>query len=244
MSPPTKQNKKNQWVSNDTELLRLKRNIAKKSFINNKNTQTYSILKEAQKNLEESYKEDKNNFLNKMCADLTIAGLNNDIGEVFNNINKINGNYKQNTATHIKKLDGQYPKNDEELMSEWKTYFNDLLNNKETQKEIVIDEAQTDLPINCNDFTVDEIYTVIKSLKNKKAPGIDSAITVEALKYSGSPSINILCDIFNDVLNNNKPPEQWKTNIIIPIPKKGDKTNIHNSGEKHLSPNVNISKNI
>ena len=111
-------------------------------------------------------------------------------------------------------------------MKEWKHYFEDLLNaNSNTSLTTqTIEPAPEDLPINRGHITVDEVSEAVKQLKDGKAPGLGYAITSEALKYGGQWVINQLCNICNEIFENQKMPKQFTTNIIIPIPKKGDKT--------------------
>ena len=70
--------------------------------------------------------------------------------------------------------------------------------------------------------------TVLKYCKNNKATGIDNSICIESLKLGSSELLMKLLEIINNVWNNNEIPKQWKTNIIVPIPKKGDQTKMQN----------------
>jgi len=45
-------------------------------------------------------------------------------------------------------------------------------------------------------------------------------MTAETMRFAGSDVQNCLLDVCNKVLNGHTPPWQWKTNVIIPIPKK------------------------
>ena len=112
----------------------------------------------------------------------------------------------------------------------WRNYFDKLLSNKENIDVIDLNilEAEEDLLIDCSDFTINEVKTVLKSLKNNKMCGIDYVIKNEALKYSGNISITMLCNLCNKVLKDGNPPSEWKTNIIIPIPKKGNLSSMDN----------------
>ena len=108
-------------------------------------------------------------------------------------------------------------------MNGWKSYFDKLLNNNtipdEEENKIT---AGPELPINVNLFSEEELLYAIKSLKNGKSPGIDSDITSEIVKYGGTQIKSVLLKICNKVYTDLVPPKQWTTNIIIPIPKKGD----------------------
>ena len=138
-------------------------------------------------------------------------------------------------------------------MKDWKNFFesiyencneendnkfieNNFKNKINTGKELIIDnreeEEEEEEQIKTTDITIDEIKQNIICLKNNKAAGSDYQITHEVLKNSGESIIEELKIIFDDVLNNNKIPENWKNNIIIPIPKPNkDKSKMENPGE-------------
>ena len=87
---------------------------------------------------------------------------------------------------------------------------------------------EEDLDIEQGDFTSLELKDAIKSLNNYKAPVVDFSITAEALKYGGPDLEEKLLALTNCVKNNLTPPLQWIRNLIVPLPKKGDKTKMTN----------------
>jgi hypothetical protein len=68
-----------------------------------------------------------------------------------------------------------------------------------------------------------EVEIAIGKLKSYKSPGTDQ-ISVKLIKVGGetlcSEIHKLICSVQNKEL-----PQQWKESIIIPIHKKGDKTN-------------------
>jgi len=73
---------------------------------------------------------------------------------------------------------------------------------------------------NCVDLiTKEELETAIKALKAKKSPGSDGIN-----KFFLHKLLNFLnvCWIYGDI------PEEWRTAIVIPIHKKGDRNNPDN----------------
>ncbi|CAF3578445.1 unnamed protein product [Rotaria sp. Silwood1] len=141
-------------------------------------------------------------------------------------IGEISGKRSSYSTSKIKRKDGTKINSTNELMQEWKTYFEELLNiktniNLNTQ---AIPPAPKDLPINQGPITINEVEQAIKQLKDGKSPGLDYSITPEILKYGGKWIMSQLCNICNEIYNNKQTPKQFNTNIIIPIPKKGDKT--------------------
>ena len=67
----------------------------------------------------------------------------------------------------------------------------------------------------------------IDKLKSHKSPGIDE-ILVELFKAGGGTTCGEIHKLITSVWKNEKLPEEWKESIIVPIHKKGDKTDCNN----------------
>ena len=167
-------------------------------------------------------------YLQKQVNELETADRLNNPRKTWKIINEMAGKSSINPATQVKAPDGRVIENCEELMVEWKAHFEKLLNAPTVQSSRQILPAENDLPIPTGDFTDDEMVKAIKSLNNHKAPGVDYGITAEAIKFGGVTLRSQLLSLCNKVKNNLIPPSQWRTNIVVPLPKKGDKTNMSN----------------
>ena len=78
--------------------------------------------------------------------------------------------------------------------------------------------------------TIHFIYiniTAFKNIKNKKSSGSDG-LTQEQLAEGASVLADPLLTIFNDSLSSGNFPAKWKTTVITPVHKKGDKTQFEN----------------
>ena len=72
------------------------------------------------------------------------------------------------------------------------------------------------------DISVEETQHMLSSLTPRKAPGIDN-ITADMLRLLSTliaPSVTLL---FNHILQLGQLPREWKTSVIVPIPKNKDK---------------------
>ena len=72
-----------------------------------------------------------------------------------------------------------------------------------------------------------EVELAIEKLKRHKSPGIDQ-IPAELIKAGGG---TICCAIYKLIIaiwNKEELPTEWKESIIVPIQKKGDKTDCNN----------------
>ena len=69
----------------------------------------------------------------------------------------------------------------------------------------------------------------IEKLKRHKSPGIDQ-ISAESIKVAGRTNHSESHKLINSISNKEELPEEWKESIILPIYKKGDKTDCTNYG--------------
>jgi hypothetical protein len=128
------------------------------------------------------------------------------------------------------------------MLARWMNYFSQLLNvhgdNDVKQTEIHTAEPLVPEP---NAF---EVEMVIEKLKRYKSPGIDQ-IPAELIKARGINICSEIRKLMNSIWNKEELPEQWKESIIVPVYKKGDKTDCSNyRGVSLLSTAYKILPNI
>ena len=75
--------------------------------------------------------------------------------------------------------------------------------------------------------TDEEINNTIHLLKNRKSPGEDT-ITNEMIKHGGEKLHKEIIKLIKQIFQESRIPDDWKTSIVIPIFKKGDKQNPNN----------------
>lgn len=68
--------------------------------------------------------------------------------------------------------------------------------------------------------TFEEIHLILKNIKNKKSPGIDSIPNI-ALKNLPPKAVSLLVEITNAIMKLGHFPDAWKMAKVIPIPKVG-----------------------
>lgn len=198
-------------MSGKTIKLKLARDQTKKKFSVSKSPKSRELWRKLNCNLNDSYKADEAAALNRQMEDLKLAD------EI--------GNY---TATwkiidKVKMRDGSVPSSDQELLNEWKSFFSTLLNNDTGQAlSNLPPPAEVDLPIYSGLPTSDETAKAFKAMKANKAAGLESAITAEALQGGGDTMLDVVHAFCCEVYTTLTPPRQWMTNVINPLPKKGD----------------------
>ena len=91
----------------------------------------------------------------------------------------------------------------------------------------VLEKNNTGKNILDEKISINEIIKSTKQLKSGKAAGLDRVCN-EMLKCSLPHFGPALVKIFNSMLESGKFPTQWKSSILVPIHKKGDKCNPSN----------------
>ncbi|VDP82408.1 unnamed protein product [Schistosoma mattheei] len=93
-----------------------------------------------------------------------------------------------------------------------------------------IEVAHTDLPIDVNPPTMEEIRIAIRQIVSGKAAGPEN-IPAEALKSDIEVTTNMLHLLFKKIWEEEQVPMDGKEGHLIKIPKKGDLSKCGNSRE-------------
>jgi len=209
------------WVSENTIKLRIELDNARRKFRQRRTDATRKKWREAAELVAESYQKDAKDRLNNQLDELKRASEHKNLKRTWQIINKISGKGEKKIAK-VKKLNGESPTSQNELLKEWSTYFEALLNAKIASTVTPPEPAAKDLPICSDDFSLAEVIDAIEHLHENKAPGPDHAITAEVLKNGGSYIRQLIHHICNQVYTSNTALKQWTTNVIVPVPKKGN----------------------
>ena len=105
------------------------------------------------------------------------------------------------------------------IVARWRNYFSQLFN---VHRVTDVGQVHTAEPL-VPEPSASEVELAINKLKNHKSPGIDQ-IPAELIKAGGR---TIYLEIHKRIISiwkKEKLPEEWKESIIVPIHKKGDKT--------------------
>ena len=148
----------------------------------------------------------------------------NNVRDLYRRINDFKKGYQPRT-TIVKDEKGDLVADSHSIMARWRKYFSQLLN-VHGVKDVRQAEIHTVEPL-VPEPSAFEVELAIGKLKNRKSPGIDQ-IPAELIKAGGR---TICCGIHKRIIsiwNKEELPDEWKESIIVPIYKKGDKTDCNN----------------
>jgi len=77
-----------------------------------------------------------------------------------------------------------------------------------------------------NDFSLSDIKSALEKVKSKLRSGVDS-IPLKLTKLFGLTFPNAYLQIFNNIIKSGF-PQEWKVARVVPVPKKGDNTDVKN----------------
>jgi hypothetical protein len=128
------------------------------------------------------------------------------------------------------------------IVAMWRKYFSQLFNGHGV-KEVGQAEIHTAAPL-VPEPSATEVELTINKLKSHKSPGIDQ-ILAELIKAGGRTICLEIHKLITSIWRKEKLHEEWKESIIVPIHKKGDKTDCNNyRGISLLPTTYKILSNI
>jgi len=119
------------------------------------------------------------------------------------------------------------------IVARWRNYFSHLFN-VHGVKDVGQAEIHTAEPL-VPEPSASEVELAIDKLKSHKSPGIDQ-IPAELIKAGGRTICLEIHKLITSIWKKEELPEEWKESIIIPIHKKGDKTDCNNNRGISLFP--------
>jgi hypothetical protein len=120
----------------------------------------------------------------------------------------------------VKDENGDLPTDSHNILNRWKNY-SQLLNvhNVSDVRQIEVHMVESLVPGPSHL----EVEIAIAKLKKYKSPGSDQ-IPAELIQARGEMLLSAFHKLINSTWNKEELPDQWKESIIVPVHKKGDKT--------------------
>jgi hypothetical protein len=188
-----------------------------------------------------TFRNKKRKYLKGEINGLETNNKNKNIRDLYRGINEFK-NGCHHRINIIKDENGNLLADPQNVLNRWKNFFNQVLN-----VPAVHDVRQMDLhtaePLVPEPSLVKE-EIAIGNLRSYKSPGTDN-IPAELIKAGGETLYSEIHRLICCIWNKEELPQQWKQSIIVPIYKKGDKTDCNNyRGISLLSTAYKILSNI
>jgi hypothetical protein len=171
-----------------------------------------------------SARSDKQRQCEELIEKAEEAACNNDIKTLYDTQKKLSGETKNYNP--IKDKNGKLITNMQEQIKRWMEFFRDTFSCEPSNENIDAENNIKEL-IDMKLMSTQDIRKAIKNMKNGKAPGPDN-ITAELLQADMEITVNILHKLLYKIWNIEQVPEEWKTGLLVKIPKKGDLSRCEN----------------
>jgi hypothetical protein len=145
---------------------------------------------------------------------------NSNIRDLYRGINEFKKGY-QPRINIVKDGNGNLLADQQSVLNRWTNFFNQMLNvhGLHNVRQEDIQKAEPLVP----EPSLVEVEIATGKLESYKSPGTDQ-IPAELIKARGEMLCSEIHKFICSIWNKGELPQQWKETIIIPIHKKGDKT--------------------
>ena len=211
------------WMHNDIRKSIRQRNRTHKLAKSTNDPTHWARFREARNRVTTLIRNSKINYFKKLATSLQQGNLSSkDWWKITKQF------LKQNKDSDIPPLikNGNHFNSPEDKASLFNSYFCD---------QSTIDDSQATLPpcdipnniLNEIHITADDVSDVLRLIDTTKACGPDF-ISPKLLREGGPSLSHHLANLFNNSLNESTFPSDWKLANVIPVYKKGDKTDVAN----------------
>ncbi|VDO95649.1 unnamed protein product [Schistosoma margrebowiei] len=172
-----------EWISIET-LDKIKERKNKKAVINNSRTRAEKIQAqvehiEASKQMKKSIIADKQKYVEELAKTAEKAAGEGNMKKLYDTTKKLAGRYTK-PERPVKDKEGKLVTEIQQQRNRWVEYFEEHLNRPVPMNSLDLEAAHTDLPIDVNPPTKEEIKMATKQIKRGKAAGPDN-IPADAL---------------------------------------------------------------
>lgn len=219
-----------EWISAET-LRNIEERRHKKAGVNNSRTRATKAkaqkeYTQANRKVKRNAKKDKRNYIDNLAKEAEEAAEKGNMRELYGTTRKLSGKFSRSERP-IKDKEGKTITRLDQQQERWAEYFEELLNRPTPPNPPDIQPAETDIDINCEEPSKQEIREATARLKNRKAAGPDG-IPAEALKADIDTSVEMLHPLFAKIWEKEEGPTDWKEGYLVKIPKKGDLSQCYN----------------
>ena len=213
-----------EWMTDDTWRTIEERKTVKIKMTSSKSTRIAGRFREEYQRLDREVKQkcrrDKREFINGLISEAEEAARKGEQGTVYRITKKISGKFKSGSSV-IRDKNGNILTKERGIQERWKEHFEEVLNREPPIRPARIERGRVNEEIGCEEISEEEIRSMLKKVKNNKAPGFDN-ITGEMLKADIEVSTKWLKKLFDKIWTEEETPGEWSRGILTTVPKKGD----------------------
>ena len=226
-----RQKKRKEWITSDTWQAIESRRALKKNVMDTRSERLEERYRqqyrEADRTVKRMTRADKRAYMEGLTSQAEEAANRGEQGQVHKITKLVSGKYRGATDTPIVDKQGRLLTTEAEKEARWAENFSEVLNRPPPTIEAEVQDLDTDLDVSTAPPEKEEIITVIRSLKNGKAPGQDS-LNAELFKAEPEFAAQILQPLFAAIWEEKQLPDDWTEGVIVTIPKKGALSNCNN----------------
>ncbi|VDP37613.1 unnamed protein product [Schistosoma margrebowiei] len=163
---------------------------------------------ETNKQVKRSIKADKKKYVEELATTVEKAAREGNMKQLYDTTKKLSGKYSK-PERPVKDKEGNSITEIQQQRNRWVEYFEELLNRPAPMNPPDIEAAHTDLPIDVNPPTTEEIRIAIRQIKSGKAAGPDN-IPAEALKSDIEVTKSMFHLLFKKSREEEQVPTNWK----------------------------------
>ena len=209
--------KRNAWISSETIEL-----IKKRARARNRSKKA-----ELRKTIKKAVRKDKTMYFDTLAQEMIDADETGNLRKVYSVVKQLAGKRSAISET-VKSADGHPVKDAKQRIEEWAKHFEKLLNRPPPATADITGNEHKPLSVVSTDPpSLMEVRTAISKLKRRKAGGLDN-IPPEFFLDGGIAPAQELTKLLQCIWASVSMPMDWKTAVIVPLFKKGDKTNCAN----------------
>ncbi|PNF22122.1 hypothetical protein B7P43_G06799 [Cryptotermes secundus] len=168
------------------------------------------------------FRNKKREYLKDKIDELAMNSKNKNIRDLYRGINYFKRGY-QPSSNLVKDENGDLLADSHYILNRWRNYYSQLLSVHRVS-DVRQTEIHTAEPLVPNP-SLFEVESAIAKLKRYKSPGSDQ-IPAELIQAGGEILHSKIHNLTTSIWHKEKLPHQWKESIIVPVHKKGEKTDV------------------
>ena len=216
--------KRKDWITDDTwKAIEERRAINHRCNRESESTKKEELRQEyKQKNraVKKKTKQDRKSYIDELASEAEVAAKQHNPKELYKITKQLAGT-NRSTNRPVKNKQGNLPTKESQQMERWRAHFQELLNRPPPDVPPDVLEPTEDLQVNCGRIPKEETKRAIKKLRLGKAPGFDN-IPPDILKTDVSATTELLYGLINKIWDPEEIPLEWKTGLLVKLPKKGN----------------------